>query len=87
MWEAWATAKVLIPAAVGAALGLLVGIGGGYTWGHWNGTDEGRAAAIAEVREQDAKAIEEGARGRDAVAVCRAVGGVWNQSTGKCDRR
>lgn len=73
-------------AKIGLIIGLAVMLAGLYGTWHYHVWSNGYADAIAAIARQDAKAIKAGQEARSAYRNCVDNGGMWVQSTGKCNR-
>ena len=76
-----------ITSPVGMLVIALLVFAGILAYVYQEGKDNGASAVIEKQNEVDREVIR-GSRGaRDAVDRCRTDGGVWNRSTGQCDKR
>jgi hypothetical protein len=73
--------KLAMAGTVLAVLGIAYGV-----WHHkvW---ERGYAKAIADIAQQDERAINRASQARSVVLDCRSRGLRWDQSTGQCDGR
>lgn len=73
--------KLAMAGTVIAVLGIAYGV-----WHHtvW---ERGYAKAIADIAQQDQKAINRASSARSVVLDCKSRGLRWDQSTGLCERR
>lgn len=73
--------KLAMAGTVIAVLGIAYGV-----WHHkvW---ERGYARAIADIAQQDQRAINRASQARSIVLDCKSRGLRWDQSTGICERR
>lgn len=71
----------------GMLIALIVSLGTVYGIWHHKVWERGYARAIADIAQQDQKAINRASSARSVVLDCKSRGLRWDQSTGICERR